>query len=247
MAMYEVPAGTRRLPVERLPIDVPSATLTPELDVVVDGETVGSVDDAELAQLAAAGVTPVVAADGGAVVLPPAGQVLPVNTPPREPWALLPAGERYVADLTGALPVEAPAQVLVSLGFDDAGEIVLCVDGDVIGELDPAAGEALTPTLRRLEERGLIAVARGYTTAVEGGTSLAVIAGPIPSDDIAISPLPPIVREVEVSPATTSFFATVDAEAAALAADTEDDPAEPARDARKGLSLIHISEPTRPY
>ena len=199
MAMYEVPAGTRRLPVERLPIDVPSATLTPELDVVVDGETVGSVDDAELAQLAAAGVTPVVAADGGAVVLPPAGQVLPVNTPPREPWALLPAGERYVADLTGALPVETPAQVLVSLGFDDAGEIVLCVDGDVIGELDPAAGEALTPTLRRLEERGLIAVARDYTTAVEGGTSLAVIAGPIPSDDIAI------------------------------------------------LSLIHISEPTRPY
>ena len=124
MAMYEVPAGTRRLPVEHLPIDAPSATLTPELDVVVDGETVGSVDDAELAQLAATGVTPVVAADGGAVVLPPAGQVLPVNTPPREPWALLPAGERYVADLHGSLPVEAPAQVLVSLGFDDAGEIV---------------------------------------------------------------------------------------------------------------------------
>ena len=47
MAMYEVPAGTRRLPVERLPIDVPSATLTPELDVVVDGETVGAVDDAD--------------------------------------------------------------------------------------------------------------------------------------------------------------------------------------------------------
>ena len=76
MAMYEVPAGTRRLPVERLPIDAPSATLTPDLDVVVDGEVVGSVEDAELAQLAAAGVTPVVAADGGAVSLPPAGQVL---------------------------------------------------------------------------------------------------------------------------------------------------------------------------
>ena len=56
MAMYEVPSGPRRLPVEHLPIDVPSATLTPELDVVVDGETVGSVEDAELAQLAAAGV-----------------------------------------------------------------------------------------------------------------------------------------------------------------------------------------------
>ena len=65
MAMYEVPSGPRRLPVERLPIDVPSATLTPELDVVVDGEVVGSVEDAELAQLASSGVTPVVAVDGG--------------------------------------------------------------------------------------------------------------------------------------------------------------------------------------
>ncbi|MCG7290625.1 hypothetical protein MHX64_11230, partial [Corynebacterium sp. ACRPZ] len=233
MAMYEVPSGPRRLPVERLPIDVPSATLTPELDVVVDGETVGSVEDAELAQLASSGVTPVVAVDGGAVVLPPAGQVLPVNTPPREPWALLPAGERYVADLTGKLPVEAPAQVLVSMGFDDAGEIVLCVDGDIIGELDPAAGEALTPTLRRLEDRGLIAVARGYTTAVEAGTSLAVIAGPIPTDDIPISPLPPIVREVEVAHPGTNFFATMDAEAAALAADTEERPAESVREPGK--------------
>ena len=230
MAMYEVPAGTRRLPVERLPIDVPSATLTPDLDVVVDGEVVGSVEDAELAQLAAAGVTPVVATDGGAVVLPPAGQVLPVNTPPREPWALLPAGERYVAELHEELPVESPAQVLVSMGFDDAGDIELCVDGDIVGELDPAAGEALTPTLRRLEDRGLIAVARGYTTAVVGGTSLAVIAGPIEGDDISISPLPPVVREVEVAHPGTNFFATVDAEAAALAADTEESPTDATRE-----------------
>ena len=64
MAMYEVPSGPRRLPVEHLPIDVPSATLTPDLDVVVDGEVVGSVEDAELAQLASSGVTPVVAVDG---------------------------------------------------------------------------------------------------------------------------------------------------------------------------------------
>ena len=127
----------------------------------------------------------------------------------------------------------ARAGVVDTDGFDDAGEIVLCVDGDIIGELDPAAGEALTPTLRRLEDRGLIAVARGYTTAVEAGTSLAVIAGPIPTDDIPISPLPPIVREVEVAHPGTNFFATMDAEAAALAADTEERPAESVREPGK--------------
>ncbi|WP_413540770.1 hypothetical protein, partial [Corynebacterium fournieri] len=239
MAMYEVPSGSRRLPVEHLLDDVPSVTLTPDLDVLVDGEVVGSVEDAELRQLAEAGLTPVVAAERGALLVPPAGQVLPVNRPPRAPWALLPGGARYPADLSEPLSVETPAQVLVSLGFDDAGEVVLCVDGEVVGELDPTAGEALTPTLRRLEERGLIAVARGYTTSADGETALTVNAGPIDADEApAISPLPPIVREVDVAPATTSFFATVDAEAAALVADTQESPAEATRGEGKARASL---------
>lgn len=258
MAIYVVPNHRLRPAVvkELLLIDAPlpgpaTTTLKPRddggFDAVASGNVVAhlTAEDAaelpELTWLADAGLVPQVAGEGGVDKLllefPPSGFWVPRNVPPVEPWVLLGAGEPVALELSADAE---PGLVLCEIAFDDAGEVVVLLNGEVAGELP--AGEHLTPTLRRLEERGLTAVAYGSVEVREHGRTLTVSAAPLEAGFgegglPTISPLPPITIE-DIRPADadapapaeapadlddpdTAFFASVDAKAAALAADTE--------------------------
>lgn len=245
MAVYAVPKGPRREAISGMRIDGASPTTAAlrangdgGFDVVADGAVLGTIGaDRELRQIADAGLEPEVAVVDGAVALPEPGQVLPVNVPPRAPWVLLPEAAVYGAALDEPVDVDTPAQLLFTC--DGAA---LNLDGDPVGELGAQACEALAPTLERLRQRGLEAVVRGF---IDASGDLTVSAGPLPAGALpAVSPLPALVRDLseedDVARPDTGFFATADAEAAALAADTEEFPgaAEPASRGRGRGTLV---------
>ena len=225
MRTYAVPSGAVEVPIERTLDDdhlSPTVTLHPIDDTgfeVRDGEvvvgTLGAGRRADLDHIARHGFIPEVAArmrgDDIVLTLPQTAAAVPANHPPRAPWVLLPAGDTYAIGAYDGY--RGPVQVLAVIA--PGGEV--SVDGEVVGKLDAAE-----LGVDALAERDLVAVARGF---IDDGT-LTLTASPA-ADDAEISPLPalpPVPREDD-----TGFFATVDAEAASLAADTEAEPVEPAK------------------
>lgn len=214
-------------------------------DVVAEGAVLAHVTAAdaaeypELSWLLEQGLTPEVTArvtDGQVeLLLPRPGLCLPANQPPAQPWVFLGAGGPHEVELIAAAEQTEPKHLLATVEFDDAGEVVVAVDGKVVGELNADVSSALTPTLRLLEERGLTAVARVYQTS----TGLCVNAGPLDAElergEIpVVSPVPPLEMDSlhKTRPAQSTFFANDDAKAAALAADTEQMPAVTPRERR---------------
>ena len=90
----------------------------------------------------------------------------------------LPAGTERTVLLSGATtPVSSPdgAPAVVEVGFDPAGDVVARMDGDVLGEFDAETSADLSPSLRLLEARGLVALAHGSFTTVDGQPVLTVL------------------------------------------------------------------------
>ena len=110
------------------------------------------------------------------------------------------------------------APVAVEIGFDAAGEVVALVDGRIVGELDGPAGMELSPSLRLLESRGLIALAHGVFSLIDGSPALTIHADPLgPARSPSSQP----------SKHNEDFAADAEAEAAAKAADAERTPSDP--------------------
>ncbi|AQQ14132.1 hypothetical protein CGLAU_00685 [Corynebacterium glaucum] len=267
-------------------IDLP-ATLLPransagfviESDNVVLGAV--STDDAreypELYQIINTGLVPQVTVRATrldavnselSVRLPRPGLLLPENQPPSEPWVFLEPGRPtdivYDEDAPEALEM-GRKHVLTTVGFDDAGDVVVRLDGNDVAHLDPATSAALEPTLRALERRGLTAVARGYHAPVGGQPQLTITVGPVDVDYVdefpAISPLPgldaltrpgfladpsvtssfspikPVAEPVEV-PSEHQYEADEEAAAAAFAAETEETAHTDVRNPRTNLII----------
>lgn len=136
----------------------------------------------------------------------------------------LPAGtQRTVLIDAAATPslFSESGSVVVEVGFDPAGEVVASIDGDTLGEFDGESSAQLSPSLRQLESRGLVALAHGFFTVVDDAPAVTVHADPL-----GILPAPdetgPGAQTHPVTDpflATESFAADEEAEASARAAD----------------------------
>lgn len=108
--------------------------------------------------------------------------------------------------------------VVVEVGFDPAGDVVAKIDGDVLGAFDAETSAELSPSLRLLETRGLVALAHGAFTTKGGEPAVTVHADPLGAPrartaaDNTHVPTDPF-------PVTEPFAADKAAEAAARAAD----------------------------
>ncbi|WP_311357405.1 hypothetical protein [Corynebacterium riegelii] len=165
----------------------------------------------ELSSLAHSGLTPHATARATAgdpvqlvVRLPRPGLILPVNEPPAQPWAFLADGHSieldYLPEAEQAKDLERK-QILVTLGFDDAGEVSAYIDGVEVAQLDPAQGAEVAPTLRSMERRGLVPVARGYHSPIGGAPVLSLSIGAVNTGEFpAISPIPPLEDTRKVRP-----------------------------------------------
>lgn len=160
--------------------------------IAADGKILGAMAEhdaleyQELAHIAEAGLTPEVTARaeshaGGTVNLtlrlPRPGLCIPANEPPTEPWALLDGtSPRVVSYLPDAAErdMNDRMSLLVRLGFDEAGDVIACLGKGGVGTLDPRTASEITPTLRNLEQRGLIVVVRGYHAPTANGVELTV-------------------------------------------------------------------------
>ena len=140
----------------------------------------------ELAHIAAAGLTPEVTARAEQLVdgtvslslrLPRPGLCIPANEPPTEPWALIdgngPRTVTYNADAQER-NIKERMSLLVRLGFDEAGDVIACLGKGGVGRLDNRTASEITPTLRNLEQRGLIVTVRGYHAPTANGVELTV-------------------------------------------------------------------------
>lgn len=227
-----------------------SALLTPRdggFDLVSSGTVIGHLDEADvadyrdLAQLTQEGLTPQVTLRDGEVVLPRPGLCVPANLPPSEPWVFLGNDSTAAVELDNPLQTQG-AHLLAVVRFDDAGDIVVDIDGTTVGGLGAEACAALTPTLRMLEQRGLTAVARAYNasglTLTVGSLEDELGRGTTP----VISPLPPLEVDFgansEANPGA-NFEANEDAQAAAIAADTQEF-AVPVRHRRISAPLVGL-------
>ena len=139
------------------------------------------------------------------------------------------------------------ARVAVEIAFDAAGDVVARIDGEVLGEFDSAASAELSPSLRMMESRGLIALAHGVYSTADGTPTVTVYADALGGGPVtAVAPvnaendLPEdedgddgagagaavaagTATAAGASAANTYFAADAEAEAAALAADQEAD------------------------
>ncbi|APT88106.1 hypothetical protein CFRA_01040 [Corynebacterium frankenforstense DSM 45800] len=100
------------------------------------------------------------------LLLPAPGLVMPANSAPDEPWALLPEGSRRAVDTaagegTGPLERVVPAQFLAVLRVLD-GTVVAAVDGHVVGPLTAADSAAVRDLVGHFAALGLVPVARLY-------------------------------------------------------------------------------------
>lgn len=113
---------------------------------------------------------------------------------------------------------------VVEVGFDPAGDVVARIDGEVLGEFEGESSAQLSPSLRQLESRGLIALAHGSFATVDGAPALTVYADPLGVPrSLADSESPETAQpSTDPFPATEPFAADRDAEAAALAADASE-------------------------
>lgn len=159
------------------PWQIAVSLIGPDLDIYLDSSYLGTVSAAdaatypELGWIREAGFTPQVTAwaiveNGEASLIlrmPRPGMVLPANNPPADPWVLLGGG--YTVAVAPRVPTSVSNRhVLATLTLADDGEVDVSVDNEPVGRLDAHARAALAPTLRELQRRGYIAVARGYHT-----------------------------------------------------------------------------------
>lgn len=131
----------------------------------------------------------------------------------------LPAGTQrtVLIDVSPApFPSSDGTPAVVEVCFDPAGDVVARMDGEVLGAFDAEASAALSPSLRLLEARGLVAVAHGAFTTVDGQPALTVHADPLGSPRTRPHP---VDVPTDPFPVTEPFAADKEAEAAALAAD----------------------------
>ncbi|MBL7284913.1 hypothetical protein FPH17_05355 [Corynebacterium godavarianum] len=160
--------------------------------ITADGNILGTMAEhdaleyQELAHITEAGLTPEVTARAESLAdgtvnltlrLPRPGLCIPANEPPTEPWALLDGtGPRVVSYLPDAAErdMDDRMSLLVRLGFDEAGDVIACLGKGGVGTLDPRTASEITPTLRNLEQRGLIVVVRGYHAPTANGVELTV-------------------------------------------------------------------------
>ncbi|WP_448853092.1 hypothetical protein [Corynebacterium frankenforstense] len=100
------------------------------------------------------------------LLLPAPGLVMPANSAPEEPWALLPEGTRRAVvtaagEGTGPLERVVPAQFLAVLRVLD-GTVVAAVDDHVVGPLSAADSAAVRDLVDHYSALGLVPVARFY-------------------------------------------------------------------------------------
>lgn len=143
--------------------------------------------------------------------LPAPGLVIPANHGPEGPWAFLEPGAELAVDyLPGARHANAPheLQYLATLGFDAAGEVAVCIDGEKVGYLDLDAGAKLAPTLRSFERRGVAAVARAFHDPTGVEPTLTVTAGPVDCARLpAVNPLQPLEHARSAGQGSTAHAA----------------------------------------
>lgn len=132
----------------------------------------------------------------------------------------LPAGTQRTV-LIDAAPCPDGSPAVVEICFDSAGDVVARMDGDVLGHFDAEASADLSPSLRLLEARGLVALARGSFTTVDDQPALTIHADPLgaPRSRANSADAP-----TESLPIADSFAADQEAEAAVLAADASTAP-----------------------
>lgn len=138
------------------------------------------------------------------------------SLPPEAQRVWLPAGaERPISVADDFDPAAAGLSrdepFVAALEFDPAGEVLVRVNGQVMGELDNDCGAELSPMLRTLEGRGLTAVVEGAFSLIDGHPTIS--ADPSPTQETA--------SETADQTPTRVFAADDDAAAAALAADDE--------------------------
>lgn len=141
------------------------------------------------------------------------------DLPPRTSSVWLPAGTQRTV-LIDASPTPFPSSdgtpAVVEVCFDPAGDAVARMGGEILGAFDAEASAALSPSLRLLEARGLVAVAHGVFTTVNGQPAVTVHADPLGTPRTRQHP---VDVPTDPFPATEPFAADKEAEAAALAAD----------------------------
>ena len=158
--------------------------------------------------------------------LPQPDACLPSNPPPEGPWALLPDGavrsvnakrETLVAQLGDA------RHLVLTLAFDDAGDVVVAsAGGAALGTLDDADAAQFAPLLRRLENRAVAAVVRGYHDPDTG--TLSVCAHPRASAELVTDTGTGTGADTGSRAECAVFRADSDARAAALRAERDDIP-----------------------
>lgn len=143
---------------------------------------------------------------------------------PRTNSVWLPAGAKHTVLIDAAaypsfFSEGGPA--VVEVGFDPAGDVVARVDGETLGEFDGESSAQLSPSLRQLESRGLVALAHGSFTTVDGAPAVTVYADPLgaPPAPTGTESAESTHPDTDPIPSTEPFAADREAEAAALAAD----------------------------
>lgn len=172
---------------------VAGAAGDPAVEVLWEGRRIGMLpaDRArahweELTRIVDSGFTPVARAvlDTGDVLavarisLADPGTVVPRNTPPEKPWALLPKGSKiqvtgeaeHFGRLRRYISPDGPALLLVSLHPVARGSrtpwtgVEVRLDGHRIGELGKTSAGRMLAAVRYYEGRGLIPVSRAVLT-----------------------------------------------------------------------------------
>ncbi|WP_075691463.1 hypothetical protein [Corynebacterium sphenisci] len=172
---------------------VPGAAGDPAVEVLWEGRRIGTLPGdrarahwAELTRIVDSGFTPVARAvlDTGDVLavarisLADPGTVVPRNTPPERPWALLPKGPKIQVTGEGEqfgrlrryISPDGPALLLVSLHPVARGSrtpwtgVEVRLDGHRIGELGKTSAGRMLAAVRYYEGRGLIPVSRAVLT-----------------------------------------------------------------------------------
>lgn len=143
------------------------------------------------------------------ISLRPANDIIPVNAPPDQPWALLPSGnimqvtrEKAHADYLGMiLPSSGRTQALATLHKSRFGVrkkydgIEVRIGGKRVGELTRPMGEKMLPAVDHYSELGLQTVARAFITGSKAASEVTLEcarAAELSDEDLepTISPIP---------------------------------------------------------
>lgn len=146
------------------------------------------------------------------ISLRPADDILPVNAPPDQPWALLPSGniiqvtkeQDHATELGLILPKSGRTQALATLHKSSFGVrkkfdgIEVRIGGTRVGELTRSMGEKMLPAVDHYSELGLQTVARAFITGSKAAPEVTLEcarAADLTDEDLepAVSPIPRLV------------------------------------------------------